>query len=115
MKKQTTWDTNISRLKKAQRIAHFGDWELDLATGAAIWSEEACSIYGLHADDNRHTYAIWESFIHPEDIDEVRANIAESQKDHSDHNFQHRIIRKDGSVRQIHSHVTLNLMQQESQ
>ncbi len=106
MQNKAIWDTNLSRIKKAQRIAHFGDWELDLATGSAIWSEEACSIYGLHADDNRHTYAVWESFIHPEDIDEVRAKIAASQKDHSDYNFQHRIIRRDGSVRQIHSHVT---------
>lgn len=30
-----------ARLERAQRIAHVGDWELDLATRAFLWSDEA--------------------------------------------------------------------------
>ncbi len=91
------------RLKQAQAIAHFGSWELDFSTGIAEWSEEACRIYGMPLDENVHTYESWVSFIHPEDLEYVMKVTKESQATFSDSSFYHRIIRKDGSIRHIHS------------
>ncbi len=51
------------RLKQAQAIAHIGSWELDLTTGIAEWSEEACRIYGLDPANHLHTYEEWLSFV----------------------------------------------------
>jgi len=34
-------------LDEAQRLAHIGSWELDLATGKVVLSDELCHIYGV--------------------------------------------------------------------
>ncbi len=98
-------NATILRFKQLQRIANIGNWELDFSSGKAIWSDVACSIYGLSADDNIHTYEDWEAFIHPEDLDHVRSVIAKGQKTISNYNIHHRIVRKDGAVRHIYSQV----------
>lgn len=46
--KQTTdLQMERARLQRAQRVAHIGDWELDLTSGTVDASEEARRIYGL--------------------------------------------------------------------
>ena len=37
----------VERLDRAQEIAEIGSWELDLESGAQIWSREMCRICGL--------------------------------------------------------------------
>ncbi len=91
-----------SRLIQAQKIAHFGSWELDFSTGIALWSDEHCKIFGLPLSDNKHSYKSWLSFIHPDDLEYVMKVITESETTHSNMNFYHRIVRRDGTIRHIH-------------
>jgi len=92
-----------SRLKEAQKIAQIGSWELNFATNIALWSDEACRIYGLSLEENKQTYESWVSFIHPEDLDYVMTATNESQKTLSDTDMNHRIILKDGTIKHINS------------
>jgi PAS domain S-box-containing protein len=94
---------NELRLKQAQAIAHYGNWELDFLTGNGVWSEEACRIYGFSPDDNIQSYQTWLSFIHPEDLEYVMKVTKKEQERESNTAFHHRIIRKDGAVRHIFS------------
>jgi PAS domain S-box-containing protein len=94
---------NETRLKKAQKVAHLGSWELNFSTNVAVWSEEACVIYGLSPDDNHQSYETWLSFLHPEDIDHVKKEIEKSQLTFSNSIFKHRIICKDGTVKYLSS------------
>ncbi|HYG52288.1 MAG TPA: PAS domain S-box protein [Flavobacteriales bacterium] len=89
--------------KDAQAIAHFGNWELDFTTGIAVWSEEACRIYGLDPSDNIHNYQAWLSFIHPEDVNFVLDESKKSQQLQQRASFAHRIVWKDGTIKHIHS------------
>ncbi len=91
------------RLKQAQSIAHIGSWDLDLSTGVSIWSEEACKIYGLSPGDNIQSYESWLSYIHPDDTDAIVSKIAESNATLKGSDFDHRIVRRDGTIRHIHS------------
>ena len=91
------------RLEQAQGIAHIGSWELNLSTGVSHWSDEACKIYGLGPDDNVQSYESWLSFIHPEDADAMVSKIGESNATLKGSDFYHRIIRRDGTIRYIHS------------
>ena len=91
------------RLKQAQRIAHIGSWELDIATGVAMWSDEACNIFGLPPEENKQSFEAFLSLIHPEDLDAVKKSVNESNQTLSPAAFHHRIIRKDGIVRHIYS------------
>jgi PAS domain S-box-containing protein len=91
------------RLNEAQAIAHVGSWELDFATGEAVWSDEALRIYGLTPEENDQSYESWLSFVHPDDLDYVIAEIEKSHADLSRSNLYHRIIRKDGVIKHLYS------------
>jgi len=91
-----------SILKEAQAIAHVGNWSLDLSTNVAVWSEETCRLYGIPPQDSVQSYQSWLSFVHPEDLENVR-KVMESPDAVGKASFYHRIIRKDGVLRYVHS------------
>ncbi|MCD6012222.1 MAG: domain S-box protein [Flavipsychrobacter sp.] len=91
------------RFNQAQEITHLGNWELDFTTGGAVWSAEACRIYGLPLEENIQSYENWISFIHPDDLGHVMLENSKAAATHSNSNIYHRIIRRDGTVRHIHS------------
>jgi PAS domain S-box-containing protein len=99
---------NEAVLKEAQAIAHVGNWSLNLSTNVALWSEEACRIYGMPSYNNEHSYQSWLSFVHPDDLDNVR-KIMESPDTVGKASFHHRIIRKDGAIRYVHSQARFQL------
>ena len=94
---------NQTRLNHAQAIAHIGSWEMDLATGIALWSEELLNIYGLPLKEINQSYASWLSFIHPDDVDYVIKITREAEEKGTDSAFYHRIIRTDGTVRHLYA------------
>lgn len=93
-----------SRLNEAQNVAHIGSWELNFATNRAIWSDEACRIYGIPLNDKDGlTYESWISHIHPDDLLNVQKEIQKSRVLFSTSSYQHRIVLKDGTIKHIHS------------
>jgi len=90
-------------LKEAQAIAHVGNWQLNLSTGLCTWSEETCKIHGVPVSENLQTYDSWLAFVHPEDLEEVKETTKQSMEKLRNFSFHHRIIRKDGAVRHIHT------------
>jgi two-component sensor histidine kinase len=51
----------------AQARAHFGNWELDLATMAGSWSAENFRLHGLEPVDRAPTYETFLELVHPDD------------------------------------------------
>lgn len=92
-------------LRAIENAAHVGSWNLDFSTGIAVWSEEACRIYGYSSDDCRHTYSEWESFVHPDDLPGLKLYIENAQKSGQKFSVQHRIILRDGTIKEIFSTV----------
>jgi PAS domain S-box-containing protein len=88
--------------KEAQEIAHLGSWKLDLRTRLAVWSEEACRIFGLPPEENKQPHDVWLTFVHPDDMEYVRYITSEAQKSLADIEFNHRIVLKDGTVKHIY-------------
>ena len=100
---------NEARLKRAQHLGHIGHWELDFETGNALWSEEACRIYGFDPSNNEHSFNEWLQYLHPGDKDFVLGKINDSKKTLSNNEFDHRIVWPDGTVRHIHSEAQFEL------
>ena len=91
------------KLKQAQAVAHVGSWELDFATGIAIWSEEACRIFGVPIEDNIQSAKAFYDLTHPEDLSTLMKVVNESNATHTDSNVDNRIVLKDGTVKYIHT------------
>ncbi len=93
-------------LAQAQRIGQLGSWEWDLARSTLFWSEQIYRIFGVD-DTFPLTFAAIETMIHPKDRAlnnaKVQAMLASGQPT----DFQFRIIRPDGTVRNIEQHIVI--------
>jgi diguanylate cyclase (GGDEF)-like protein/PAS domain S-box-containing protein len=89
-------------LATAQHLAHMGSWESDLLTGEVVASDEFYAIYGLdRGRDQVRRETLW-AFDHPDDLPAIRRAVAESMKDRTQYQLDHRIVRRDGTTRWVH-------------
>jgi PAS domain S-box-containing protein len=100
---RTARELSGDALAEAQRIAHLGVWEWDVASGEVSWSDELFRIYGVAPSEYRPSYEGYMSRVHPEDRDDVAATIAQALVDARPFEFRERIVRPDGSVRVLRS------------
>lgn len=87
------------RLAEAQRVAHVGYWERDLASGAITWSDETYRIFGLHAPAAIERF---QEMIHPEDR-ALQVEATGRLLDGLDYDVEYRVVRPDGEIRLVHS------------
>ncbi len=97
-------------LAAAQELAHLGNWEIDLATGAARWSDEAFRIFGLPPQDTAPSYAAFLAAVHPDDRARVGRAAGEAAAALAPRSIEYRLVRPDGDIRVVHdrSHVILD-------
>jgi len=88
-------------LAEAQKMAHIGSWEWNIATDEAHWSEEMYRIFGL-CPQEAMTYYKFLSYIHPDDRDSVHNSTKEAFNGNV-YATEYRIVRPDGEERIVHS------------
>jgi PAS domain S-box-containing protein len=91
------------RLRLAAHAAKFGIYEVDLAGNAAYWSPEFREIAGVPLDTPSDLPGPLPEFVHPEDRSRVEAACLNAVDPIGDGTvlFEHRIIRRDGSLRWV--------------
>jgi PAS domain S-box-containing protein len=89
-------------LEESQRSARVGSWEWDVETGALTWTEELYRIYGLDPEAGEVTFEQYQTLLHPEDRDPVLDAVARATESAAPFEFDHRIVRPDGTVRTVH-------------
>ncbi len=90
-----------ARLKEAQRLAHVGSWELELATNHLVWSDE---IFRIFETDPGHFDASYEAFlnaIHPDDRGAVDRAYTDSVRNHTPYTIVHRLCMADGRIKYV--------------
>ena len=90
------------QLSGAQRIAHLGSWQKNLATGAMSWSDELYRICGLEPRSIQATHQAFLDRFLPEDrpIIATAINDALEVSKTPAHHFC-RIVRPDGTIRTV--------------
>jgi PAS domain S-box-containing protein len=103
------WKSRQS-LEKAQEIAHLGNWEWDIKTGALAWSDEIYRIFGLKPKEFEASYDSFLNYIHPDDVEAVVRAVNEAVDGKKTYSIEHRVVRHNGSERFVHEQgeVTLN-------
>jgi len=90
------------QLKEAQRMAHIGSWELDMASNSVTWSDE---IYRILEIDPAVFGASREAFlnlVHPEDRLVVDNAYAESTESQTPYSIEYRLLFPDGRIKFVH-------------
>ncbi len=89
-------------LLEAQSLAHLGNWNWDMTRDDLSWSDEVFRIFGLTPQQFGPTYAAFLERVHPLDRDWVVAAVEAVVRDGAPYDFDHRIVRPDGSERYVH-------------
>ncbi len=89
------------RLSESQRIAHIGNWELNLITNELFWSEEIYRLFGLKPQQFDASYEAFLDNIHPDDRDLVSKAYTDSLKNKTPYQIVHRLLLKDKTVKYV--------------
>jgi two-component system cell cycle sensor histidine kinase/response regulator CckA len=101
MKLEASLRSALTTLRDAQRIGKVGNWDVDLATGASEWSDETYRIYGFTPGEVTPDMDFFFSMVHPDDREKVRQNGGQTPRNGEHYLAEHRIVRRDGSVRDL--------------
>ena len=89
----------------AQRRAHLGSWEWDVAGAVASWSDELYRIFGLHPQAIGASYQAYLQRVHPSDRLLVEQVVERALHEHMPFELDHCIVRADGTVGIVHMQV----------
>ena len=90
------------RLAEAQRVAHIGNWELDLQSEELWWSDEVFRIFELEQQDFPATYRGFLNRVHPDDRGKVNRIYAESVEKQTPYDIIHRILISHERIKYVH-------------
>ena len=91
-----------SRLAQAQRIAHLGGWEWDLAHDRMEVSDAVCHILGILPASFNQTQSAYLGCVHEGDRDLVAEAIREAVADGTGFALDHRVMQTNGPERIVH-------------
>ena len=91
-----------AQLEEAQSLAHIGSWIWNIPSNEVSWSDELYRIFGLEPGSMSLTFDSFIQLIHPEDRDAVSDVIIQSYQTKEPFEYEHRIIRPDGSIRWLY-------------
>jgi diguanylate cyclase (GGDEF)-like protein/PAS domain S-box-containing protein len=100
-------ETDRRRMADAQRSAHLGSFELDVAAETVTCSDELKAILGL-APETPPSFDVFQERIHPDDLKFVETKLGEAVAGLPDLEYTHRIVRPDGAVRWVAARLTLS-------
>ncbi|MEW5861226.1 MAG: PAS domain S-box protein [Cyanobacteriota bacterium] len=87
-----------TRLAEAQKVAHVGSWEFDLATGEIAWSEELFRVWGMEPNQPVPTYEELVQKIYPDDREVFVKAVELAITEGKPYEFDNRTLRPDGSI-----------------
>lgn len=68
----------------------------DIETGISAWSKSAVEFFDFPSDYRTHVQEVWESKIHPEDLEGYQKEIDAVFSRKKEHQFQYRVLGPDG-------------------
>ena len=88
-------------LTEAQKMANIGNWEWDIATDKAYWSEEMYRIFRRNSQELAPPYNEFLNYVHPDDRDYVDSTLKKAVKGKT-HSIEYRIVLANGEERAVY-------------
>lgn len=92
-------DTLAHRIQLANNSAGIGVWEWDLTTNELVWDDWMYRLYGISHDSFSGAYEAWENSVHPDDIDDAKAELMSAIEGQGAYEPEFRVVHPDGNVR----------------
>lgn len=88
-------------LAEAQKAAHVGSWEVDVASGKITWSQEMFNVTGRDPRLSEPTYEELMQIIHPDDRQALADCMKAASSEGRPYQLDSRRIASDGSIRHL--------------
>jgi PAS domain S-box-containing protein len=88
-------------LEQAQRSAHLGSWDWDIASNVVTWSDELFRVYGQEPGSLEVSFETFLDLVHPDDREMVERTVRTSLQTHTPFQFDHRVVIPGGAIRWI--------------
>jgi diguanylate cyclase (GGDEF)-like protein/PAS domain S-box-containing protein len=89
--------------QEAAKVAKFGVFDYDLATGELNWDDSMFEIYGVKRGEFANTYNAWYDLLLPEDCGAVKMALESAIRGESEFNTDFRIHRGNGEYATIYA------------
>ena len=89
------------RFQEAQRMAHFGTWEMDLLSNAMTWAEEIFRIFDFIPHSLKPTLSEYLNFVPLEERYQVETFFENAAKDGKLHETEHRLLLDGFNIRHV--------------
>lgn len=93
-------------LEEAQRIAHFGNWELDLLTGKLECSDEMLRLFAIDASESVPSRDTFLNVVHSEDREWVSQSCFYAKPEKKSCQIVHRLLMADGRIKWVEQRCT---------
>lgn len=93
----------VEKLQLAVEASGMGIWEYREIDNSVHWDDRMLEIYGIKDGKNDRADDFWEKHIHPDDVSNMVAYADECRRKNKDFKHDYRIIRDDGSTKNIRS------------
>lgn len=90
------------KLARAQRMAHLGNWELDIPANRLTWSDEIHRIFEFDSQTFEGSFEAFLAIVHPDDRKMVSDAYSRSLKDRRGYDIVHRLQFADGRIKYVH-------------
>jgi PAS domain S-box-containing protein len=90
-------------LAQAQRVAHIGSFEWNIASNEVTWSDELHRIYGVEPGRFAGTFEASLERVHPDDLERTKGALFDTLRMAAPFVYEHRIVRSDGDIRVVHT------------
>jgi two-component system cell cycle sensor histidine kinase/response regulator CckA len=87
------------RLDESQRIAQIGNFEHNVVTNQAFWSDEMFRLLGLDPEKDNEDFDLFFNMVHPDDQPLLQKAIEETLQSNKHFSIDYRLTLKDGRAR----------------
>jgi len=95
--------TTQKMLSEAERLAHAGSFQWDIAANKVTWSDGLYHIYGLKPQEFGASFEAFVNQVHPDSREMVRQTIETAYRDCKPFQMEERTVRPDGEIRVLFS------------
>jgi PAS domain S-box-containing protein len=99
----------LRRLGEARALARIGNWEIDLATRRAEWSDELYDLYGVRRGEFQPTLERFCQLLSAEDAEELRRHVARAEQTGEGWENDVTMTMPDGEMRIFHGRAHVDL------
>lgn len=87
--------------QKAEALAEFGTWKIDLASNDTTWSSGTYKLFGYKQGEVKPSFDNFLKVVHPDDVQLVRESLMNAIESGEQYQGELRVIRPDGSIKYL--------------